>query len=249
MKWIRRTVVAVFVILLVGGVITTPATSELAFLRRYGEMIFLWVAAAAVACFPHPIHPTLLLGAALGFASEIIGVHTGIPFGRYHYTETLGWMIVDVPVVMIAAWFVLLSYAWTLAGMFIAKVSHARFLAAVFMVIVDLVIDPVAIGPMRLWEWQEHGGYYGIPFQNFIGWFIVSYLALLPVRGRNVHHAPSHLVGVAIIGFFCILALRQELWIAGTIGAILIALDVALLRSRWMQYFGAVRVWLSALRG
>lgn len=241
-------IVILFGVLVIGGVVTSPASSDLALLRRYGESIFLWVAAAAVACFPHPTHQRLLFGATIGFASEIVGVHTGIPFGDYKYTETLGWMIANVPVVMVAAWFVLLSYAWVLAGMLIADIGRARLLAALLMVVFDFDIDPVAIGPMRLWEWHEDGWYYGIPLENFIGWFIVSYIALLPVQRRNVHHVPSHLVGVAIIGFFSIMALRHELWIAGTVGAMFVGVDAVVLRSRWMQYFVAVRKWISSLR-
>ncbi|MCS7001176.1 MAG: carotenoid biosynthesis protein, partial [Candidatus Kapabacteria bacterium] len=142
-----------------------------------------------------------------------------------------------VPVVMVAAWFVLLSYAWTSATKVMRTLWGARLFAAVLMTAYDLLIDPVAIGPMRLWTWHQDGMYYGIPLVNFLGWFGVSLLALLPVNQRAAEHEPSHWVGCAIIAFFTVVALRAGLGDAAVVGVLLLVMDATIFRTQWVQYF------------
>ncbi|MDW8270787.1 MAG: carotenoid biosynthesis protein [Bacteroidota bacterium] len=237
MRWLRRGVVLLFIVLVIGGASTSPATSDILLLRRYGEMFFLWVAAATIALHPHPVHRQILVGSLIGFASEIVGVATGIPYGVYRYTDTLGTAIAHVPVVMVAAWFVLLSYAWTSATKVMRTLWGARLFAAVLMTAYDLLIDPVAIGPMRLWTWHQDGVYYGVPTVNFFGWFVVSLLALLPVKQHAAEHKPSHWVGCAVVAFFTIVALRSGLVGAAAVGILLLVVDGAIFRTQWVQYF------------
>jgi putative membrane protein len=227
-----------FILLLVGGAVTSPQTSDILFLRRYGEMLFLWVAAAVIALFPHRVLAQLLAGALIGFVSEIVGVRYGIPYGAYQYTPTLGASVAGVPLAMIAAWFVLLSYAWHRASELTRSLWTARLLAALVMVAFDLLIDPVAIGPMKLWVWQESGPYYGVPSVNFLGWFAVSFVSLLFVhRPLPSDYRAAHLVGVAVLMFFVVLALRNGLLAAASVGAMLIGGDVLSSWRRWRQYF------------
>ncbi|KXB98085.1 MAG: hypothetical protein AA908_01370 [Chlorobi bacterium NICIL-2] len=240
MKHIRRGVVGLFILLLIGGALTSPQTSDIMFLRRYGEMLFLWVAAAVIALFPHRVLAQLLLAALIGFASEIIGVRYGVPYGAYHYTPTLGASVAGVPLAMVAAWFVLLSYAWRRASELTRSLWTARLLAALLMVAFDLLIDPVAIGPMKLWVWQESGPYYGVPLVNFLGWFAVSYVSLLFVRAPLLSgYRAAHLVGVMVLTFFVVIALRNGLLAAASVGAVLIGVDVLCSRRCWQQYFAA----------
>ncbi len=242
MKWIGRIVAGLFVVLLIGGAVTNSADSDFIVLRRYGEMMFLWVAAAVVALYSRHGLARLLVGACIGFGSEILGVATGLPFGNYHYTDTLGVSIAGVPVVMMAAWMVLLSYAWVIASTLTNKQSLRQLIAALAMTLFDLLIDPVAIGPMNLWVWEQAGIYYGVPAVNFVGWFVVSWVAFLPMRDYREIHSASHLVGVGIVGFFTVVALRHELLVAALVGIGLLSADGVLCRHLWMQYFAAVKL-------
>ena len=82
---------------------------------------FLALAAMlALLVSPAPEWPILLGSAALGFAAEALGVASGFPFGRYHYTATLFPQALDVPMVMAAAWLVLFAYVRQMAR------SHSR---------------------------------------------------------------------------------------------------------------------------
>ncbi|HET8970310.1 MAG TPA: carotenoid biosynthesis protein, partial [Candidatus Nanopelagicales bacterium] len=40
----------------------------------------------------------------IGLAVEVLGVHTGLPFGEYAYTGRLGPAVLGVPVVIALAW-------------------------------------------------------------------------------------------------------------------------------------------------
>lgn len=238
MKYARRGVIGLFVLLLVGGAITSPQTSDILVLRRYGETLFLWVAAFVVAFHPHRVLWQLLLASCIGFTSEIIGVRYGIPYGAYFYTPTLGTSVAGVPLAMVAAWFVLLSYAWRLATELTRVLWLARLLAALMMVGFDLLIDPVALGPMKLWVWEESGAYYGVPLVNFLGWYLVSLVSLLFVREPlpSDYRAP-HAVGVAVLVFFVVLALRNALIVAASVGVVLLGLDALFCWRCWKQYF------------
>jgi uncharacterized membrane protein len=49
----------------------------------------------------------------------------------------------------------------------------------VIAVLVDLFIDPMAVA-IGYWVWSVEGSvYYGIPLLNFVGWFVLMFLAPL----------------------------------------------------------------------
>src|SRR2546429_8569831 len=50
--------------------------------------------------------------AGIGFAAEVVGVHSGVPFGTYQYAGTLGAQIAGVPLIAGLAWTML---AWPCA--------------------------------------------------------------------------------------------------------------------------------------
>src|SRR5688572_14933371 len=66
---------------------------------------------------------------ALGFATELAGVATGRPFGRYHYSGKLGPRIGGVPVLAAAAWAMMARPAWVVAGL-LSRRPAARIPAA-----------------------------------------------------------------------------------------------------------------------
>jgi uncharacterized membrane protein len=51
------------------------------------------------------------------------------------------------------------------------------FIPSLLLMIVDLVLDPIAVDEKR-WGWGKPGAYYGVPFLNFIGWFFTTFLIL-----------------------------------------------------------------------
>lgn len=104
----------------------------------------------------------------IGFLVEVLGVHTGFPFGNYWYGPTLGWKLFDVPLIIGLNWF-LLSYTF---GMLLQSFRLPTFahilLAALGMTLLDLLMEPVAIS-LHYWSWAGP-----VPLSNYLGWFVVS---------------------------------------------------------------------------
>ena len=100
------------------------------------------------------------LGIAAGtFAVEWTGVHTGYPFGEYGYNSTLGMMLGGVPWTMGLAWVGVILNGVMLSS---ARSRLARaFETGVWVVLLDLVLDPVAEA-RGFWDWAGDGSYYGI---------------------------------------------------------------------------------------
>lgn len=184
--------------------------------------------------------PTLLSVALLGFAVEAAGVRTGFPFGAYAYTGVLRPQLLGVPVVMGFAWMALVAYACEVAGRLRLPPWPAALVGALWTTAVDLVIDPLAVQRFGYWTWAHGGTYYGVPFTNFVGWFVT---ALLACRLLVAHARPNlwaSLVGAAILLFFAANATAHALPFVALVGFALCAAGVyASTRSRRLHACGA----------
>jgi uncharacterized membrane protein len=121
------------------------------------------------------------------YSFENMSVLTGFPFGHYYYADTLGLRLFLVPVV-IGLGYVGTGYiAWTIARV-IAGAPHSPLsghltftvplLAAFMMVSWDLTIDPIFSTINHAWIWQDGGSYFGVPFSNFLGWLLTTFVYL-----------------------------------------------------------------------
>lgn len=122
-----------------------------------------------------------------GLTLESIGVATGAVYGPYHYTDKLGPKFLGlVPYLIPVAWFMMMYPALLIGRGVIAgrvRVGWLRWLAVaalggIAMTAWDLVMDPLMVGGGH-WVWEVNGVYFGIPLQNFWGWWLTSFLALL----------------------------------------------------------------------
>jgi uncharacterized membrane protein len=107
---------------------------------------------------------------ALGFATELLGVRTGKPFGHYRYGRGLGPRIGGVPLLAAAAWAMMARPAWVVAGS-IDRRPRARVpLAGAALTAWDVFLDP-RMAADGYWSWPGGGRYEGVPASNFLGWF------------------------------------------------------------------------------
>ena len=104
-----------------------------------------------------------------GFLIEVVGVATGFPFGEYAYGNTLGFQIMNVPLLIGVNWFIL-SYSF---GMMTANLRInwllKSILSATGMVLLDVFIEPIAIR-FDYWHWALEQ----IPMSNYVGSFFVA---------------------------------------------------------------------------
>jgi putative membrane protein len=141
-----------------------------------------------------------IAGYLVAWLAELSSIHNGIPFGYYYYIETTKgkelW-VMGVPF-MDSMSFVFLAWAsYSMALMAVSPVVRsgatlylletkkirysweARLLGALFFVLLDIIIDPVALRGSRwflgqIYGYPEPGLYFGVPVANFVGWFVVG---------------------------------------------------------------------------
>lgn len=164
-------------------------------------------------------------------AIEALGTATGFPFGSYYYTDKLQPQIAHVPLLIPLAWVMMIPSAWTAAYCITHRWTGLRFVvvSGLAMTAWDLFLDPQMVA-WGFWVWTEPGGYFGIPWQNFLGWFLTTALITIIVRPSNLPVAPLlalyiitwlletlgllffwNLPGPAIIGF---VAMGSLIWLA-----------------------------------
>lgn len=229
-EWVRWGLVAAHVVLSLGGVLSYAALGGPPAGSEWAAPAYLATAGLlALAVTRRAEWPALLGGAAIGWLAEAAGVAWGIPFGAYRYTAALGPAVAGVPLVMAAAWMVLLAYVrqWGLPW----------WAGALALTALDLVIDPLAAGPLGFWVWEQAGPYHGIPMSNYAGWLVVSgALMVWSARSRCEPSAAARWLGRSVLGFFTVLAALLKLPVPAALGVGLLALEAARSRSRERQF-------------
>jgi len=232
LRWIRRAVVAFFVLLWAGGLFSYGVLGGPPENSQWAAPAFLFTAAAVTALTlmgtPGPMAWRLLLAGALAWGVEVLGVHTGFPFGGYDYSEVLKPAPGGAPLAIGAAWIALLGYTCESLRRWRVPPQWWPLAGAAWMTALDLVIDPPAAGPLGYWRWEGGGVYYGIPWTNFLGWFVLSAALMLLLPARVQHRVPTaRAIGLSILLFFVLLNIRFGLILPAVVGVLLMAADLA----------------------
>ncbi len=109
----------------------------------------------------------------VGYLIEVAGVQTGIVFGPYHYETALGFKVAGVPPMIGVNWLMLVYICNIISQKISPNIWIKASLGALLMISLDFFIEPMAI-EFNFWEWDTEQGI--IPAQNFIAWFLVSWL-------------------------------------------------------------------------
>ncbi|MDO9352404.1 MAG: carotenoid biosynthesis protein [Solirubrobacteraceae bacterium] len=137
---------------------------------------------------------------SVGFGAELLGVHTGRPFGSYGYSEQLGPQIHEVPLLAGAAWG-LLARPSRVAGDWASRAlpgersplgqRATRVLAAATALTAwDVFLDPRMVRE-GYWHWPEGGWYEGIPWTNYAGWWATGVVAFGAAELIDPHDDPA----------------------------------------------------------
>ncbi len=127
-----------------------------------------------------------LFGIAFLFSyfAEYLGMRWAGLFGKlYSYNLALHPILPGgVPVVVVLMWFILAYTAVKFLQPITIRTGESRSLwrllskgglCALYIMATDFFIDPLATYS-GLWSWHEQGGYFGTPWGNFGGWFLVG---------------------------------------------------------------------------
>lgn len=116
---------------------------------------------------------------------ESVGVATGLVYGPYHYTEKLGPKFLGlVPYLIPAAWFMMMYPSLVIAEGLAPRTSDwsrglsVAALGGIIMTAWDVVMDPMMVRGGH-WIWDVEGAYFGIPLQNYWGWWLTTFSVFL----------------------------------------------------------------------
>jgi len=174
-----------------------------------------------------------VVGYLIAFASEYCSIHTGFPYGWYYYIDTTSarelW-VAGVPFFDSLS-YVFLSYCsyatallvisplkawrWNLVSLEthrIRKSLSVLFLGSLLQVFLDIIIDPTALQGHRwflgqIYGYKEAGIHFGVPFSNYIGWWLVSLLLvaalqIIDVKVKDKHAGISRLKNLPFRSLF-----------------------------------------------
>ncbi|MCC7459865.1 MAG: carotenoid biosynthesis protein [Proteobacteria bacterium] len=141
----------------------------------------------------------------VAFICEFMSTRNGFPFGMYHYigdTRDRELFVSNIPFYDSLSFSFLLfaSYSMALVMLSPLKISKKNvdvldhfklrqsksvlFLTTLFMMMIDVVIDPVALrGDKwflgRIYYYENPGYHFGVPLSNAFGWAFVGFVSLL----------------------------------------------------------------------
>jgi len=180
-------------------------------------------------------------GSIVGGIGELVGT-TGLltvgsiplPFGEYQYTQWLGPKIAGhVPYFIPPSWFAMSIISLDLAR----RVSRTRWvyvlLGTLFMVLWDVALDPAMSKAFPFWQYGADGFFFGMPFSNWCGWFVVSLIIIVGyewLRGtRDVHNDWAPWLYTLNCFFPLAISLLNDLYLAALIGAVATSLPFVFL--------------------
>ena len=129
----------------------------------------------------------------------------------------LAWFVLaGAPAMLLRSWKTAGPDGWRKRRSLVAKAAAS----ALGLVACDLALDPISVS-VGLWSWTNAGPYFGIPWLNFAGWWLVGFLIFLmgygwagldnlddlrfPVRDELAWGAANHGALVVLLGccVFC----------------------------------------------
>lgn len=140
-----------------------------------------------------------------GWVAEYLGINTGVPFGRYRYTPRLRPQVGAVPALVPLAYVGVVVPAWGVADLLVGGSRGVSFVlvSGVVATAWDLLLDPILVS-REVWEWRTKGGYFGIPWRNFLGWLLVTWALTVVLR-------PGPLDPVPLVSLYSIAWLTEVL--------------------------------------
>ena len=98
----------------------------------------------------------------------------------YEYGDNLGLQVFSVPLVIGLNWFILVFGTRGVVNYFFDKKYLQIILSSILMVLLDFLIEPVAI-EFGWWSWDI----VSVPLQNYIMWFLISLIMQFVISRNN----------------------------------------------------------------
>jgi putative membrane protein len=185
--------------LLAGCVVALQICYPLAHGAARDRVTVLIVAGLAGTCLVHAAvtrgartaAALLAVTAIPGYAVEVLGVHTGVPFGSYAYSAKLGPLWFGAPPLVALAW-TMLAWPAALVARRLVRAPAARVVVGAWaLASADLFLDPQQVAAGH-WSWRfpdpHLPGVPAVPLTNYLGWLAVALVlsgAVQLIAGRG----------------------------------------------------------------
>jgi putative membrane protein len=136
----------------------------------------------------------ILVVGITGFTAELIGVHTQLLFGEYHYGDNLGFKLAGIPLLIAVNWVMLSFSAIVIVVSLRTSVLVKALLSATLMTLLDFFIEPVAINS-DFWSWADGI----IPMYNYVCWFVLSFILHFWLLKREVVEQNTVGIGLYVV--------------------------------------------------
>jgi uncharacterized membrane protein len=116
-----------------------------------------------------------------GLVAEAVGLATGLPFGPYVYTGTLGPEILGVPVIVPLAWAMMAWPALVVGRALAVRGGPVVAIGTFALASWDVFLDPQMVAAGH-WSWLAPSPSLplvpGVPLTNYVGWLVVAALVI-----------------------------------------------------------------------
>ena len=249
---------AIVAILCVTWPYLSPATADY---DHWPDILFLLVSCACLALglsrqlplinVVGAVFITLLFGAIV----QLVGTHTGIPFGPFRFSVNLEPKLLDLlPPVAPLVWITILFSTRGVVRLVLRpwrKINSYGFwligLTALLAILTDLAVDPFATHARHYWNWlptKVPFTWYGATFVNFLSWGAITVLILAFITPLLINKQLSrknvpdyHPLGIWIAVMIIVMAgaVQAKLWPAVIAdGVVFLVTNVMAIRgARW----------------
>lgn len=118
----------------------------------------------------------------LGFTVEVLGVNTGLIFGKYQYGETLGIKLFKTPLLIGLNWLFLTYTALSISNKITKNSFLQLIIAPTLMLVYDIVMEQLA-PIMDMWSWTNSL----IPIKNYIAWWLIGLLFAVILKRTKIN--------------------------------------------------------------
>jgi uncharacterized membrane protein len=186
----------------------------------------------------------LLVTAIPGYAVEVLGVHTGVPFGSYSYSSTLGPRLFGAPMLIGLAW-TMLAWPAALAARRLVRGRVARAVVGGWaLATADLFLDPQQVAAGH-WTWRFPSphlpGVPDVPLTNYAGWFAVAIVLSIAVQALAGDGDDTVMIALYLwlyVGWVVALAVFLDLAAAAGWGALGMGTVAIPLAIQWLRRIG-----------
>lgn len=138
------------------------------------------------------------------YTIEVVGVNTGLIFGKYQYGHSLGLKLFDTPIIIGLNWLLLIYLTSSVIERLSLNTILKIVMSSSLMLVYDIILEQVA---PRLNMWRFNNG--DVPLQNYLVWFVTSLIlhTVIKVNSIKTENKLSLIILVSQFLFFLILTI------------------------------------------